>query len=47
VGLLSPIGSDGRRHVYEPLREELERQRRIFEMEQAAETAPGRLRLAR
>lgn len=47
VGLLSPVGADGKRHVYQPLREELERQRRIFEMEQSTETAPGRLRLAR
>ena len=30
VGLLSSIGSDGSRQIYEPLREELERQRTIF-----------------
>jgi len=30
VGLFSSIQSDGTRHVYEPLREELERQRGIF-----------------
>jgi beta-glucosidase/6-phospho-beta-glucosidase/beta-galactosidase len=29
-GLLSTIGSDGSRHVYEPLYEELERQRALF-----------------
>ncbi len=46
VGLLSPIGSDGRRDVYAPLYEELERQRTIFgETEPAAtlvERAVGR-----
>lgn len=31
VGLFSSIQSDGSRHVYEPLRDELERQRAIFE----------------
>lgn len=31
VGLLSTIGSDGKRDLYEPLVEELERQRGIFE----------------
>ncbi len=31
VGLLSPIGSDGERDVYEPLYRELQRQRAIFE----------------
>jgi len=31
VGLFSPIGSDGKREVYEPLLEELNRQRAIFE----------------
>jgi len=35
VGLLSSIGSDGRRQVYEPLYEELERQRAIFMPEQS------------
>jgi beta-glucosidase/6-phospho-beta-glucosidase/beta-galactosidase len=30
VGLLSPVGSDGARHIYEPLRQEMERQRQIF-----------------
>jgi hypothetical protein len=33
VGLFSPVGSDGKRHVYEPLKEELERQRAIFGVE--------------
>jgi beta-glucosidase/6-phospho-beta-glucosidase/beta-galactosidase len=31
VGLFSSVQSDGSRHVYEPLRDELERQRAIFE----------------
>jgi len=31
VGLLSTIGSDGKRNIYDPLSEELERQRSIFE----------------
>ena len=30
VGLLSTVGSDGARHVYQPLLDELERQRAIF-----------------
>ena len=30
VGLLSTVGSDGRRHVYEPLADELKRQREIL-----------------
>ncbi|HKP33983.1 MAG TPA: hypothetical protein VJT70_04295 [Sphingomicrobium sp.] len=34
VGLLSTVGSDGSRHVYEPLYEELERQRTLFAAEQ-------------
>ena len=47
VGLFSPIGSDGKRHVYEPLKEELERQRAIFGFEDAPADEAGRLRLAR
>ena len=45
VGLFSTIGSNGKRDVYEPLYEELKRQRAIFGIEEA----PGRqmrLRLA-
>jgi predicted TIM-barrel fold metal-dependent hydrolase len=34
VGLLSTVGSDGSRKVYEPLYEELERQRALFAIEQ-------------
>ena len=47
VGLFSPIGSDGKRHVYEPLKEELERQRAIFGVDDLPETQIERLRLAR
>lgn len=47
VGLFSPIGSDGKRHVYEPLKKELERQRAIFGLEDASAEEAGKLRLAR
>jgi hypothetical protein len=47
VGLFSPVGSDGKRHVYEPLRDELERQRAIFGVDEEAVAEVGRLRLAR
>ncbi|HEU5286200.1 MAG TPA: hypothetical protein VFU20_06800 [Sphingomicrobium sp.] len=47
VGLLSTIGSDGKRKVYEPLREELQRQKAIFGLVEAGETRPSRLRIAR
>ena len=47
VGLFSPVGSDGKRHVYEPLKEELERQRAIFGVDEVPETQIERLRLAR
>jgi beta-glucosidase/6-phospho-beta-glucosidase/beta-galactosidase len=41
VGLLSTIGSDGKRHLYQPLVEELERQRAIFaEVLQPRRTRP-------
>jgi hypothetical protein len=43
VGLLSPVESDGKRKVYRPLYEELQRQRAIFASEGSAS---GRLRLA-
>jgi hypothetical protein len=41
VGLFSTVQSDGRRHVYEPLRDELERQRSIL----MAESLDSRRRL--
>ena len=47
VGLFSPVGSDGKRHVYEPLKEELDRQRAIFGVDELPETQMERLRLAR
>jgi beta-glucosidase/6-phospho-beta-glucosidase/beta-galactosidase len=47
VGLFSTVGSDGKRHVYEPLRQEVERQRAIFGVERAVEEKARRLRLAR
>lgn len=45
VGLLSTIGSDGKRDVYQPLYEELRRQRQIFGIEDSV-PRPNRLRLA-
>jgi hypothetical protein len=42
AGLFSPVGSDGRRHVYQPLYEELQRQREIFGLERGQ----ARLRIA-
>jgi hypothetical protein len=45
VGLFSPIGSNGKRHVYEPLAEELRRQRAIFGIDD--EKRPRRLHVAR
>ena len=45
VGLFSSITSDGRRHVYEPLAEELKRQRAIFGIDDEPEVR--RLRVAR
>ena len=47
VGLFSPVGSDGKRHVYEPLAEELRRQRAIFGTDEVPEAKTGRLRIAR
>jgi hypothetical protein len=47
AGLFSPITSDGKRHVFEPLAEELRRQRAIFGVDEGAETAVRRLRIAR
>lgn len=46
VGLLSTIGSDGRRKVYEPLRQELQRQEAILRLVEGSDAEPGRLRIA-
>jgi len=46
VGLLSTVGSHGKRQVYQPLVDELERQRELFGFDKAEEKA-GRLRIAR
>jgi hypothetical protein len=46
VGLLSTIGSDGQRDVYEPLYEELQRQGAIFGVEQTRATQDIRERAA-
>ena len=45
VGLLSTVGSDGSRHVYEPLNEELRRQRALFGIEQEENPKVPRARL--
>ena len=45
VGLFGPIGSDGKRHVHEPLAQELKRQRAIFGIDE--EKGCRRLRIAR
>jgi beta-glucosidase/6-phospho-beta-glucosidase/beta-galactosidase len=37
VGLLSTVGSDGKRDVYEPLYEEVQRQRALFDADQSCE----------
>ena len=47
VGLFAPVGSDGKRHVFEPLREELDRQRAIFGVDKVSEAKPRRLHVAR
>jgi hypothetical protein len=47
VGLFSSITSDGRRHVFEPLAEELRRQRAIFGVDGDTEAEVRRLRIAR
>ena len=47
VGLLSTVHSDGRRQVYEPLYEELQRQRAIFGVDAPVKSNVRRLRLAR
>jgi beta-glucosidase/6-phospho-beta-glucosidase/beta-galactosidase len=46
VGLLSTVHSDGKRQVYEPLYEELERQRAIFASAQGLELIDNRQRAA-
>ena len=46
AGLFSPVQSDGKRHVYEPLVDELQRQRTIFGIDDASKT-PVRLKIAR
>ncbi len=46
VGLLSTVGSDGRRKVYEPLYEELQRQRTILGVDPGVENDRRRLKLA-
>jgi hypothetical protein len=45
VGLFSPVGSNGQRHVYEPLADELRRQKAIFGVDE--EKSVRRLRVAR
>ena len=46
-GCCRRVGSDGKRHVYEPLRQELERQRAIFGVDREWSERARRLRLAR
>ncbi|MFL6776158.1 MAG: hypothetical protein ACJ8FN_07150 [Sphingomicrobium sp.] len=46
VGLLSTIGSEGTRHVYEPLLEEVQRQRARFGLGELKEPRASRPRLA-
>ncbi|MGN6154489.1 MAG: hypothetical protein ACTHN4_01990 [Sphingomicrobium sp.] len=43
VGLLSTIGSDGKRDVYQPLLDELDRQRALFEQSDRAEIKSQRM----
>jgi hypothetical protein len=47
VGLFSPVGSDGKRQVYRPLAEELQRQKAIFGIDEAPVGESRRLRVAR
>ena len=47
AGLFSPVTSDGKRHVYQPLADELQRQRAIFGVDQKPQAEVKRLRLAR
>ena len=47
VGLFGPIGSDGKRHVYNPLAEEMRRQRAIFGVDTEREAEVRTLRSAR
>jgi hypothetical protein len=46
VGLLSTVGSEGTRHVYEPLHEELRRQKALFDVSTSTETNADLRRLA-
>ena len=46
VGLLSTVGSEGTRHVYEPLHEELRRQKALFDVGTSTETNADLRRLA-
>ncbi len=47
VGLFSPVGSDGKRQVYRPLVEELQRQKAIFGIDDVPMGESRRLRVAR
>ena len=47
VGLFGPIGSDGKRHVHEPLAEELRRQRAIFGVDLPTARNLNRLEIVR
>lgn len=47
VGLLSTVGSGGKRNVHEPLLEELQRQKAIFALTDDSQATPGRWRIAR
>ncbi len=46
VGLLSQVGPDGQREIYEPLYTELQRQRAIFGLEEPRRQSARRLRVA-
>lgn len=46
VGLLSTVGSDGKRKVYQPLYEELQRQRALFGADQRSARCSSDLRIA-
>jgi hypothetical protein len=46
AGLLSPIGSEGTRHVFEPLHQELLRQRALFGIDDSEQSVRKRVRLA-
>ena len=46
VGLLSTVHSDGKRQVYQPLYEELKRQKELFRLLEPRDAGAGRLRMA-